>query len=141
MNHVHALIILIFIVYFIIHSVIASLTVKNWVAVHWPGLMPYYRLSFNLLAIILVLPLLGLLIWYPGEPLWQWQGIGFYITSALALLALMGFALSLKHYDLSEFWGIKQWREGNTSVYDQEAFHISPFHRYVRHPWYFLFCC
>lgn len=138
MDMIHLLIIIIFVLYFIIHSVVASLLVKSWVADHWPQFMPYYRLAFNTLAILLALPLLGLLVHYPGEPLWQWQGLSFYIINGLALFALMGFFVSLNDYDLSEFWGTKQWREGNKTVHDQEVFHISPFHRYVRHPWYFF---
>ncbi len=100
--------------------------------------MPYYRLAFNMLAIILCIPLLIIMLLYPGEVLWQRQGLSFYITSAIAVLALVGFIVSLQYYDLSEFWGIRQLKECNSSVYDQENFHISPFHRYVRHPWYFF---
>ena len=75
---------------------------------------------------------------FPGATLWSWHGLGFYLTTAMALMALIGFLYSLTHYDLAEFWGTRQLREGNSSVYDQENFHISPFHRYVRHPWYFF---
>ncbi len=138
MSNVHFLIIGSFVLYFIFHSLTASLTVKQWVARHWPHLMPYYRLTFNALAIILSLPLLAVLVLYPGEMLWQWQGAGFYISSGVALLALVGFFISLKHYDLAEFWGTKQWRETNKTVHDQEVFNISPLHRFVRHPWYFF---
>ncbi len=128
----------VFISYFVFHSLMASLMVKHWVARHWPGLMPYYRLLFNALAVILSIPLVLLVFLYPGEPLWQWQGVAFYLTSALALLAIIGFFYSLNHYDLAEFWGTRQIREANQSVHDQEKFQISPFHRYVRHPWYFF---
>lgn len=138
MDNEYLLIIVIFTLYFIIHSLAASLLVKHWVADHWPLFMPYYRLAFNSLAILMALPLLVLLILYPGEPLWRWQGLSFYIVNGLALFALMGFFVSLKHYDLSEFWGTKQWREGIKTVHDQEGLHISSFHRYVRHPWYFF---
>jgi len=128
----------VFLAYFILHTLAASLSMKQWVAGHWPEVMPWYRLAFNTLAIILSIPLLIVMFLFPGEPLWSWQGTGFYLTSALAVMALMGFFYSLRHYDLSEFWGTRQLREGNTSVNDQENFHISPFHRYVRHPWYFF---
>ncbi len=137
-NTLHLLILSVFVAYFVFHSLMASIMVKQWVAGHWPGFMPYYRLLFNALAIILSIPLVILTFLYPGEPIWQWHGTGFYLTSVLALLAVAGFVSSLKHYDLSEFWGTRQVREGNKSVHDQEQFQISPFHRYVRHPWYFF---
>lgn len=116
----------------------ASIMVKQWLARKWPHVMPLYRVIFNILAIVLTIPLLAVMFLYPGEMLWQWQGYGFYFSSGLALLAFLGFILSLQHYDLSEFWGTRQLREKNNSVHDQESFHISPFHRYVRHPWYFF---
>ncbi len=31
-----------------------------------------------------------------------------------------------------------QWRNKKTTVEAQEHFQLSPFHHYVRHPWYFL---
>ena len=52
--------------------------------------------------------------------------------------ALFGFFWSLKFYDGSEFLGLRQIRLGIREVRDQERFHISPLHRYVRHPWYNL---
>lgn len=128
----------VFLAYFVLHTLTASLSMKQWVAGRWPEVMPWYRLAFNALAIILTIPLLVVMFLFPGEILWSWQGIGFYLTSTMAIMALIGFFYSLKHYDLSEFWGTRQLKEDNSSVYDQESFHISPFHRYVRHPWYFF---
>lgn len=128
----------VFLAYFVLHSLAASIVVKQWVAGRWPELMPFYRLGFNVLAMLLILPLVAVVFLFPGEPLWQWQGGWFYLSSALALLAVAGFVYSLRYYDLAEFWGTRQLKEHNTSVHDQENFHISPLHRYVRHPWYFF---
>jgi len=44
----------------------------------------------------------------------------------------------MRAYDGGEFLGLRQLRAGTRTVEDQEAFRISPLHRYVRHPWYFL---
>ena len=38
--------------YFTLHSVLASLWLKRRVAARWPYLMPAYRLGFNLLALV-----------------------------------------------------------------------------------------
>jgi len=128
----------VFLSYFLIHSLSASITMKQWVAKVKPEFMPWYRLFFNILATLLCLPLLWVMWYFPGQPLWSWQGIGFYLTSIIALLAVFGFVISLRYYDLAEFMGFKQIKEHNQSVHDQEHFHISPMHRYVRHPWYFF---
>jgi methanethiol S-methyltransferase len=124
--------------YFTLHSTLASLAVKRRVAAAWPRLMPYYRLTFNLLALLLILPILWLSYREPGPLLWRWQGAAAWLANGLALAALFGFLLTLKSYDMQEFLGLRQLRFRVQRVEDQEHFHLSPFHRYVRHPWYFF---
>ncbi|OOZ37601.1 methyltransferase family protein [Solemya velesiana gill symbiont] len=128
----------VWLLYFVIHSILASLAVKRWFAARWPTLMPAYRLGFNGLALILLIPPLYLIFSATGPYLWQWTGIGWWLVNGLALVAVFGFALSLRYYDGGEFLGLRQWRERERCVEDQENFHISPLHRYVRHPWYSL---
>lgn len=132
------IIIALFLAYFVIHSLTASLWMKRLAAERYPRLVPWYRLLFNSLSLLLAVPLLVVLWLYPGDPLWQWQGAGFYLANGLALLALVAFVYSLRMYDMAEFWGTRQLREQVSEVKDLEQFQISPFHRYVRHPWYFL---
>lgn len=124
--------------YFVIHSLTASLVVKGWVAREMPGVMPAYRLTFNLLALLLLIPPLWLVARWQGPPLWQWSGVAGWLINGLALLAVAGFIWSLKFYDGSEFIGLRQWRQRERRVEDQEHLHISPLHCHVRHPWYAL---
>ncbi len=124
--------------YFVIHSTIASLGLKQRVAKFRPNWMAAYRLSFNLIAILLLLGPLWLLHSFQGEPLWQWQGNWKPLSSLLRFSAVAGFLWTLKYYDGSEILGTRQLLQGERSIEDQEHFHISPFHRYVRHPWYFF---
>ncbi len=44
--------------YFFLHSLLASLAVKRWVACRWPKLVPAYRILYNLIAVAALLPLL-----------------------------------------------------------------------------------
>jgi len=124
--------------YFVLHSFLASLTVKRWVARVHPDWMPAYRLFFNAVAMLLLLPPLFLTLLWRGEPLWQWDGAWYWLSLGITALAVFGFVGSLRVYDGQEFLGTRQLREGIRSVEDQERMHISPLHRYVRHPWYFL---
>ena len=124
--------------YFVLHSLLASLAVKRWVAHRRPQWMPAYRLFFNLMAILLVLPPLAMAFAFRGEPLWQWSGPWNWVSRGLTLAAILGFVWSLRHYDTREFLGLRQWRGSVCSVEDQEHMHISPLHRFVRHPWYLL---
>ena len=124
--------------YFALHSALAALALKRRVAAAWPQLMPYYRLTYNILASLLILPILWLTYHDPGPLLWRWQGAAAWLANGLALAAIFGFVLSLKSYDMQEFLGLRQLQLNLRKVEDQEHFHLSPFHRYVRHPWYFF---
>ncbi len=124
--------------YFALHSLFASLWLKSRVAARWPGFMPAYRLSFNTLALLLLLPPLFLMWQLADEPLWRYGDIGDLLRFALMGLALAGFAWSLRFYDGREFIGLRQLHENLHAIEDQERLHISPLHRFVRHPWYSL---
>lgn len=126
------------IAYFLLHSTLASLMVKRWVECSRPHWLPAYRLFFNAVAIILVLPLLWLTYSIDAAPLWQWSGVLGWVANGLALLAIAGFMWTILYYDSGEFIGTRQLRERETRVEDQEHLHLSPVHRYVRHPWYFF---
>ncbi len=124
--------------YFLLHSLLASLRVKRWVAGRWPDRMPLYRLFFNAAATLLLIPPLWLTFSLRGPYYWQWSGGWWWLANGLALAAVLGVFWSLRHYDSGEFLGTRQWRRGERSVEDQERFHVSDLHRFVRHPWYSL---
>ncbi|MGB0713258.1 MAG: methyltransferase family protein [Gammaproteobacteria bacterium] len=124
--------------YAVLHSALASLTIKRWVASHHPGWMPTYRLGFNAVAVLALLPVAVLHYANRGAALWAWEGVFAGLAWLLSGLAIVGFVYSLRFYDGSEFLGLRQWREREERVEDQEYLHISPLHRWVRHPWYTL---
>ena len=124
--------------YFALHSALASLTAKHWVAARWPALMPAYRLAFNTIAAVALLPIVWLLFSQPGRLVWSWTGAWAWLANGIALAAVGGFLHTLRDYDTEEFLGLRQWRSRTRTVADQEGFHLSSVHRYVRHPWYFF---
>lgn len=136
--HDLALLLCYWLAYFVLHSLLASLGVKRRLAAFRPALMPAYRLAFNALSVLLLLPILWHMFQHPGPWLWRWEGEAAWLANGLALLACLGFIRSLRYYDTEEFLGLRQLRAHTRSVEDQEHFHLSPFHRFVRHPWYFF---
>lgn len=122
--------------YALLHSLLAALGVKAWVARCWPACAPWYRLAYNLLAALLLLPLLRATWTIPGDWLWRWDGIWAWLANGLAMAACAGFYFSTRHYDMGEFLGTRQLHEQAMQVDRKEGFVISPFHRFVRHPWY-----
>jgi len=101
-------------------------------------------MGFNLVSLILLLPIVWQMQRSPGATWWTWHGWQAWLGNVLALAAVAGFFASLRHYDGSEFLGLRQVRavpdtSGETGALDdREEFRLSPFHRYVRHPWYFF---
>lgn len=126
------------IAYAALHSLLAALAVKAWVTRHWPAATPYYRLAYNALAVVLVLPLAWATYALPGDWLWRWTGAAAWLANGLALAALAGFWFATGSYDMGEFLGTRPWRERRADAGEHEGFRISPLHRYVRHPWYAL---
>ena len=130
---------IVFVVYFVMHSLLASLWFKRWVHHRWPQLMHAYRLTYNFLAILLLIPLLWFMQQNPGPLVWQWMGWLAWLMKGLTVAAILGFIWSLKSYDNRVFLGVTQWRNRHTETEDPERLHISTLHRFVRHPWYFFF--
>jgi protein-S-isoprenylcysteine O-methyltransferase Ste14 len=128
-----ALIATTWLLYGLVHSWLASNGVKTWVARHWPAFAPAYRLAYNGLAVLLLVPPLWLTLQHAGAPLWQ---VPAWVAWPAAVVAVGGFVWSLRWYDMGEFIGVGQWRRHDDR--EQSGLVISPLHRYVRHPWYSL---
>lgn len=124
--------------YAALHSLLAALTVKAWVTKRWPGFAPWYRLTYNALASILVLPLVWATYALPGDWLWRWSGFAAWFANGLALAVLAGVWLASGTYDMGEFLGLKPLREKRADAVEHDGFRISALHRHVRHPWYAL---
>lgn len=126
------------ILYALVHSLLASLRFKRIIRQRFPDSFPGYRLGYNLLAILLLVPPVWLLISYPGDLLWHWPEPVRWLADTLAILAILAFLWSIRIYDTGEFLGLSQLRKKTPSVDDQAPMSLSAPHRYVRHPWYFL---
>lgn len=118
-----------------LHSALASLRAKRWIELHCGAWLPRYRLAYNVLAVILLLPLLAFTARQPGAPLWIWPA---WVSWGATIIAATGFIWSLRWYDGATFFGLRQLRAAIGPDDNSEAFHISPLHRHVRHPWYAL---
>jgi protein-S-isoprenylcysteine O-methyltransferase Ste14 len=114
-----------------LHSLLASLRLKCWIAQRGPHASRHYRLAYNLLATALLLPLLIVTERAADDWLWRWQGPWAWLSHAVTGLVLAGFVWSSRAYDMREFMGL-------APAPAHARFGLSPLHRCVRHPWYFL---
>jgi protein-S-isoprenylcysteine O-methyltransferase Ste14 len=116
-----------------LHSLLAARTIKEWGRAHLPGFDRWYRLFYNAIALITLLPvpwLLGLpdRVLYAAPAPWSWllwagQGL-----SALALL------LAVLQANPAYFVGLAQLAGDGEERGDRLV--IGGLYRYVRHPLY-----
>lgn len=123
--------------YYVLHSWFASHHFKQQFAHRLPGLFPRYRLIYNLLSTLLLLLPLSLTFFQPWVELWRWQGMMSLLMNAIGLASIAGFLMSLRYYDGAAFLGLRPNTDGHIGSVDQPLV-LSPMHRFVRHPWYFL---
>ena len=119
--------------YFIIHSVLASQMTKDYIKAKYAGFFPCYRLAYNLIAIITLIPIAIVHFQDNSSPILLWPEWSNTLTMAMTLAALGGFIWSLKYYDMSVFSGLSSCQRRTTESIS-EGFSISPMHRFVRHP-------
>lgn len=130
------ILVLAWVIYAVVHTLLASEPVKGFVGGRFPSLAPAYRLLFNLFALLALIPVAIAHLNAGSAPIWQWSGAWAWVANGLAMLAVISFLISTRYYDGGEFLGTRQWQERRRRVQDEDGFTLSPFHRHVRHPWY-----
>ena len=119
-------------VYFSIHSVFASHAVKNFVKRNTPALSRYYRIIYNVFAIVGLLAIIIFQSSLPQEYLYRLDTMLTFLGLSLATLGLIVVKESFSTYDLREFLGIRQMK-GDLLEQDFQREGIL---NYVRHPLY-----
>ncbi len=122
------------VLYALLHSLLADLRVKEAVTSRLPGFAPWYRLCFNGVALLTALPLMWLMWVMPGAELWAWHGAWAWLANGLAIAALFGAMQSSKAYAMNDFLGLGVL--GGDKAIERDVFRLSAPHRFVRHPWY-----
>lgn len=131
------ILIVFFTAYAVLHSLLAALPVKNWARrVFGAGVERWYRLVYNILGVITLLPLFPLLAWLPTQTLyivpapWRWLMVGG------QLLALAGLAVALLQTGLFHFLGLAQLVADRPA--ESGTLNVGGFYGWVRHPLYFF---
>ena len=120
------------------HSVLVSPTVANWIKQRGGVAAVYYRLTYNVVSIVGLIPILWFSASIHVSPILQWVWPYTLIQYVCWVLGIFIFALGMREYDGREFVGIRQvaaYRAGSRNV-SPPVLTISGIHRVVRHPWY-----
>ena len=140
-----ALILLAMLGFGVVHSLLASHAAKTVAGGvfgdrHSRG---WYRLVYNGLAVVSVLPALALMVALPDRELYRIPAPFSALALILQAVGALGIVYSLYQLDLAHFSGLKQWagwlrRMKVHSESDTSASHlvVDGLHRYVRHPLY-----
>lgn len=109
--------------YFFVHSFLASTGVKNYFSKTWPNLFAYYRIAYNLIAILG----LGILLVLSLPKVSQAPNI--HLGIILSVTGFILIILAFRAFNLREFVGLVPEK--------QTKLVVSGMYRYVRHPLYF----
>ncbi len=121
-----------------LHSLLASLSVQRRVAA-WVGQgFRYYRLFYNVVAILTLVPVLVFSFGVEGKPLFDWAG-GWCLPQLLMIVAgILLFVLPLRQYDMARFLGLRQLRgdAGTAGLDTGGGLSTRGILGWCRHPWY-----
>ena len=119
--------------YYMIHSILADNKVKTYLIHHFIS-KRYYRIGFNLIAILLTIPMY--LYYDQLKTVHLFENIIVkYLGLALFFIGVVVLVIALKNYNLSEFIGTQYLKNESHPV--PEKLRISGLNNYVRHPLYF----
>lgn len=127
----HLLLALAWIVYFVIHSLMAHLPVKNWFRKKMGQFFKLYRLFYSISAIGLLLPVLYWQLRIPSPRLWSNDLLIGIPAALLTVAGLLGTTICLKKYLVSPQGFNDLFFEGM-----KPELQVTGLHRIVRHPLY-----
>lgn len=117
----------------LLHSLLAAWRVKQVLEAH---LGRGYRLFYNLVAGVTLLPVLALVAWRPGEVLYQAPAPWRWGMVVIQLLAVLAATVTLLQTDVLRFLGIRQLLQAEPL--GPNRLRINGFYKWVRHPLYFF---
>jgi protein-S-isoprenylcysteine O-methyltransferase Ste14 len=132
----HPLLIAFLIAYIALHSLLASLPFKAWVRRRCgPGSDRWYRLAFNIIAVVTLLPLLPLLALLPDQVLYIVPAPWAWLLLLGQLGGVVGMYAALRQTDMQHFLGLRQLRNPDPPQ-AESPLTVRGFYAYVRHPVY-----
>jgi protein-S-isoprenylcysteine O-methyltransferase Ste14 len=126
------------IVWCALHSGMISVTATGYLK-RWLGTrFRIYRLIFNLVALVTVIPVMAYGQWLRGPMLFRWEGVLILFQVILLISALLLFLAGARHYDLLQFSGLRQLKTGSShnALTETGELDTTGVLDITRHPWY-----
>jgi hypothetical protein len=121
-----------------VHSLLISVRLTAFLKERLGDGYRYFRILFNLFALLSLFPLLAWGHSLRGGPLWNWGGPWRLVQVPMLGLSLWLFAAGAREYDMAQVLGIRQIREHEASLGITKSGGIGSrgILGRVRHPWY-----
>ena len=121
-----------------LHSTLISTTVTEYVKNRLGNGYRFYRLFYNAVSLVTLIPLVDYSHAIRQVPVFRWEGPLMIVQVLLLSASIYLFVVGGQHYSWAQFWGIAQIRAGRAdgSLSNGDSFVVSGIHRIIRHPWY-----
>ena len=121
-----------------LHSTLISTTVTDFAKKKLGGVFRFYRLFYNVVSLVTLIPLVYYSHTLREAPIFRWEGSLGIVQVFLLAVSVYLFVAGGRHYSWARFWGISQIKAGRagSSLADSSTFVVSGIHRIIRHPWY-----
>ena len=122
----------------ILHSAMIGVSVTENVKKRLGSKFRFYRLFFNLIAILTLIPVALFAYSIRAQTIFHWNGYMRIGQVLLLVVAALLFFLGGRHYNARQVLGIKQIKEGtlNKAISDTGEIDTSGVLGITRHPWY-----
>ncbi|TKB25101.1 isoprenylcysteine carboxylmethyltransferase family protein [Desulfopila sp. IMCC35006] len=120
------------------HSILIDASILRHIKTHVPRLTRYYRLLYNGLSAITLVPLIIMTKMAGGPVVVNWEGNAVFVRVSFLVTALLLFRGGAQKYDLQYFLGLKQLQTGEEHLLlsEKEEFLETGVFGITRHPWY-----
>jgi protein-S-isoprenylcysteine O-methyltransferase Ste14 len=121
-----------------LHSALISMALTESLRRWFPNAFPYYRIFYNAVALLTLIPVLVYTDSIRGTPWFAWQGPWRLVQFLLILSALLLFFGGSRRYDFLQFLGLRQVKEEKACsvLTDDCQLDTAGVLGMVRHPWY-----
>jgi methanethiol S-methyltransferase len=122
----------------VLHSALIAFVVTDRLRRKAPKAFRYYRILYNLFAVVSLLPILFYTFSLRGAPVVAWTGLWRIVPILMGAAALFFFIAGGRRYDFLQFLGLRQIKQESTcSVLTEDcSLDTGGILSVVRHPWY-----
>jgi len=130
--------VLLWILWCTLHSTLIATTVTDAMKKKLGDRFRFYRLLFNAVSLITIIPLVYYSASIRQVPVFRWEGPLVIVKYLLLATGISLFVAGGRHYSLSQFSGIGQIKTGRAghSLSKYDTFDTSGILSAIRHPWY-----